>query len=217
MIERRVGVHLLLETCVADILRDADLMDQYRRAGVLHIYVGVEATSQEQLDRFKKNIKCAHSREAIRLINRAGMLSECSFVLGMPDETPETIEQTFQLAKHYDPDFAHFLLIAPWPYADVYQELREYIREWDFAKYNFVEPVVEPEQMTRAEVAAAVIDCYRRYYLDKIQDYRLIKDDFKRQYLLNSMQVMTQNSFLTKHLNHLGAMPAAVRELLQPG
>ena len=29
-----------------DIVRDADLMADYRRAGIVHVYVGVEATSQ---------------------------------------------------------------------------------------------------------------------------------------------------------------------------
>ncbi|MHB9095774.1 MAG: B12-binding domain-containing radical SAM protein, partial [Eubacteriales bacterium] len=46
MIERQTGVYLLLETCVGDIIRDADIMWKYKKAGVLHIYVGVEATSQ---------------------------------------------------------------------------------------------------------------------------------------------------------------------------
>lgn len=54
MIERQTGVYLLLETCVADIIRDADILWKYRKAGVLHIYVGVEATNQEKLDIFKK-------------------------------------------------------------------------------------------------------------------------------------------------------------------
>ncbi|MHB1418945.1 MAG: cobalamin-dependent protein [Bacillota bacterium] len=215
LIDRQVGVNLLLETCVEDILRDADIMDKYREAGVLHIYVGVEATNQDKLDQFKKNIKCEHSREAIRLINGAGMLSECSFVLGMPDETPETIEQTLQLARYYDPDFAHFLMIAPWPYADVYDELKDHIVEKDYSKYNFVEPVVKPDGMTVQELSQAIFRCYKEYYISKLTDYERNVDPFKREYLLRSMEVMMNNSFLTKNINKLGKMPEQVKRFLE--
>lgn len=215
MIERQTNVYLLLETCVGDIIRDADIMWKYKKAGVLHIYVGVEATSQDKLDHFKKNIACEQSREAIRLINDAGMLTECSFVLGMPDDTPEHIEETLALAKHYDPDFAHFLLIAPWPYADIYEELKDFVVEKDYAKYNFVEPVVKPKNMTMEEISRAVIDCYRRYYMDKVRDYDRMQDEFKRDYLLRSMKVMMENSFLVKHITGMGKIPNEVKKYLK--
>lgn len=215
LIERKTNVGLLLETCVGDILRDADIMAKYRQAGVLHIYVGVEATDQEKLDQFKKNISCEQSRQALRIINEAGIITECSFVLGMPEETPESIEETLQLAKHYDPDFAHFLMIAPWPYADIYPELKEYIGEWDYAKYNFVEPVVEPKKMSKEEIARAVVDCYRKYYMDKLKTYTSIPDAFKRDYLIRSLKVMMENSFLKKYIGGLGEIPEEVKKLME--
>lgn len=57
LIERGYDAHFLIETCVGDIVRDADIMEKYRAAGVLHVYVGVEATKQERLDLFKKDIR----------------------------------------------------------------------------------------------------------------------------------------------------------------
>ncbi|MFZ3170454.1 MAG: cobalamin-dependent protein [Carboxydocellales bacterium] len=214
MIERQTNVDLLLETCVADILRDEDIMAKYRQAGVLHIYVGVEATDQGKLDQFKKDISCEQSRLALRIINEAGILTECSFVLGMPDETAESIAETLELAKHYDPDFAHFLMIAPWPYADIYPQLQEHIVEWDFAKYNFVEPVVKPKNMTKEQIAQAVIDCYRSYYMEKLKSYAAMTDTFKRDYLIRSLKVMMENSFLKKYIGGLGAIPAEVKKLM---
>lgn len=217
MIERQTNVYLLLETCVGDILRDTDIMWKYKKAGVLHIYVGVEATSQDKLDRFKKNVACEQSREAIRLINEAGMLTECSFVLGTPDETPETIANTLDLAKSYNPDFAHFLLIAPWPYADIYEELKDYVIEKDYAKYNFVEPVVKPQNMSVEEISQAVINCYKLYYMDKVKDYNSMQDGFKKDYLFRSMKVMMENSFLAKHIAGVGELPEEIKNYLKTG
>src|SRR6185369_13955618 len=96
MIERQVPVKLLMETRVDDIIRDADIMWKYRRAGVDHIYVGVEAGSQETLDLFKKDTQVEQSKQAIDLINNADIVSETSFVLGMPDDTPASIARTIE-------------------------------------------------------------------------------------------------------------------------
>ncbi len=200
LIERDLGLYLLLETRVNDIIRDAGLMWKYRAAGVVHVYVGVEATGQERLDVFRKGIDCEQSREAIRLLNDVGIVTECSFVLGLPHETPETIAETLDLARIYDPDLPQFLMIAPWPYSDMYKDLEDYIITRDYSKYNFVEPVVKPRNMTAEGLQQSVVDCYRQFYSAKARDYANIKDDFKREYLLDSMRAMMKNSFLAKHI-----------------
>ncbi len=43
--------------------------------------------------------------------------------MGRTFATPESITDTIELAKHYNPDMAFFLAIAPWPYAELYPEL----------------------------------------------------------------------------------------------
>jgi anaerobic magnesium-protoporphyrin IX monomethyl ester cyclase len=215
MIERDVQMYLLLETCVGDILRDKDIMWKYRKAGVIHIYVGVEATNQDTLDIFKKNIACRDSREAVKIINDAGIISECSFVLGMPDESPEKIAETLELARHYNPDMAHFLMIAPWPYADIYEDLKDYITEYDYRKYNFVEPVVRPKNMTEQEIADAIVASYKKYYMAKVREYPDLKDDFKRKYMLRAVRVMMENSFLRKFIAGMGTIPDEVKEMME--
>lgn len=201
-------VYLLLETCVEDILRDQDILPKYRQAGVVHIYLGVESTDPDRLDDFCKHIRVEQSRQALKLLNQAGIISECSFILGLPDETPASIARTLELAQSYRPDFAHFLHITPWPYSDIYPELESLIEVWDYEKYNFTEPIVKPLSMTREEVADSLIDCYKEYYMDSVPNYDEIKDPFKRTYMQRSLEVMMKNSFLKEKLgkDHESAM-----------
>lgn len=71
--------------------------------------MGAESANQVTLDRYHKILKIEQYREAIDLINRAGIIiSETSFVLGMPDETPKSIEAAVELVKYYNPDLAFF-------------------------------------------------------------------------------------------------------------
>ncbi|MBM4038397.1 MAG: radical SAM protein [Planctomycetes bacterium] len=215
LIEKSLPVHLLIETHVGDILRDRDLLWRYRKAGVLFIYTGVETASPGRLETFKKNISFEQSREAIRLVREAGIICETSLILGMPDETPESIAGTIELAKLYDADYLHFLTIAPWPYADLYQELKPFIEEWDYSKYNLVQPVIKPRAMTREEVLQGVLRCYREYYMWKLPQWLATEgDEFRRSCLLKGMQAILENSFLKDHMKGLGAMPAQVAKLL---
>ena len=62
LIEKDLGIHILLETCVHDIIRDQDILHRYREAGILFIYVGVEATSDQKLLEFKKDTKFMFTR-----------------------------------------------------------------------------------------------------------------------------------------------------------
>jgi anaerobic magnesium-protoporphyrin IX monomethyl ester cyclase len=215
LIERRLGAHILLETCVQDILRDRDILHRYREAGILFIYVGVESTSDRKLAEFKKQTEFASSKEALRLIRDAGMIVESSLILGTPDETPDSIRETRKLAREYNADFMHFLLLAPWPYADMYESLKPYIEVTDYAKYNLVEPVIKPKAMTRDELMREVLTCYREYYMRKLPEWLEMKgNDLKRACLIRGMKAIMENSFLKDHMTGLGGMPEGVRRLV---
>lgn len=215
LIAKSLPVHLLIETHIGDILRDRAILGKYRRAGVLFIYVGVEAAAPGRLETFNKDIRFEHSREAIRLIKDAGMTCETSLILGMPDETRETVRQTLELAKLYNADYLHFLMIAPWPYADLYDELTPFVEEYDYSKYNLVHPIIKPRRMTRDEVFREVLRCYREYYMWKLPQWLAMEgNELKRSCLLNGMKAILENSFLKDHMKGLGKMPAEVTRLL---
>ncbi len=205
MIARRVPVKLLMETRVDDILRDADIMDKYRLASVDHIYVGVEAGTQETLDLFKKDTQVAQSKQAIDLINNADIVSETSFVLGMPDDTPESIAWTVDLAKYYNPDMAFFLAIAPWPYADLYPQLEKYVATKDYSKYNLVEPVIKPKNMTMEELGRELGKAAQKFFMHKFQTLQTLTP-WKQEFMLSVLNLLMNHSYLA------GEMKSAMRD-----
>lgn len=216
LIERNLGIHILLETCAHDIVRDRDIIHRYREAGVLFIYIGVEATSDKKLDEFKKGSGFEESKTALRLVREAGMIVESSLILGVPNETHETIHQTLELAKEYNSDFMHFLLIAPWPYADMYNDLKPYIEDFNYSRYNLVEPVVRPMAMTRAELMKEVLNCYKEYYMSKVPQWIAMEgNDLKKSCIIKGMNAIMENSFLKDHMNGLGGMPDNIHKLVK--
>ncbi len=212
LIERRVGTKILMETRVDDILRDEDIMEKYKEAKIDHIYVGVESTSQATLDIFNKNIKVEESRRALQLINEYDIVSETSFVLGMPGDTVESIRSTVELAKFYNPDLAFFLAIAPWPYSEIYADLKDHIAVQDYRKYNLVEPVLKPEQMTLDEVSAELGKAAREFYVHKMNTLDEMTPR-KREFMIKVVHIIATSSYLAKTMK--GTMPQDVKAMLE--
>ncbi|MEN8164672.1 MAG: radical SAM protein [Acidobacteriota bacterium] len=206
-------LYLLMETRAEDIVRDEAILPKYRKAGIVHIYVGLEATDQETLDLINKELTTDVSKEALRLIRKHGMLSETSFVLGFPHETEETVAETLRLAKDFDPDMAHFLCITPWPYAELWDEMKDRVRVHDYSKYNLIEPIVEPEAMTLREIDSAIVRCYRDFYMSKMTDFMNYPDEFRRRYMLSSMKLIMKSSFLVEKIGRL-AMPPGMSKMM---
>src|SRR5574341_8345 len=212
LIEREVCTKILMETRVDDIIRDERIMDKYRLAKVDHIYVGVEATNQATLDSFNKNIKVEDSKRALDLINAQDIVSETSFVLGMPDDTPESMARTLELAKYYNPDMAFFLAIAPWPYSEIYPSLKDYIEVKDYSRYNLVEPVVKPKNMTLQEVQDWLGKASREFYTHKMNTLDAMSPK-KREFMIKVIHIIATSSYLAKTMK--GEMPEQIRAMLE--
>ncbi|MEK6607600.1 MAG: radical SAM protein [Myxococcota bacterium] len=217
LVERQVGVELLMETRVDDILRDEDLLERYRAAGISHVYVGVESADQETLDRFRKGTKVAQGKRAIERLNAAGIITETSFVLGTPEETPESIRRTVELAKWYEPDMAFFLALAPWPYADLWAEMEPHVATRDYRRYNLVEPVVKPVAMTLEEVRHALFKATGDFFHHKFAHLEALPEN-KRDYLVKVLKLLIEHSYLGEEMARMAAhaeMPEAVKAMLR--
>jgi anaerobic magnesium-protoporphyrin IX monomethyl ester cyclase len=216
LIEKDLGQYILMETRAADIIRDEDLLPKYRKAGIIHIYVGTEATQQSSLDYIKKDLSLEESKKALDLCRKHGIITETSMILGFPDETEDSIARTLELAMEFNPDMAHFLAIAPWPYADIYPDLKPYIVVHDYRKYNLIDPILKPKNMTLAELDRAIVDCYRAFYMNRYAEMTLQeRDGFKKKYMMTAMRLMMSNSFIKKKIGAIGEMPPDVRKIIE--
>jgi anaerobic magnesium-protoporphyrin IX monomethyl ester cyclase len=216
MIERRTGVEILMETRVDDVIRDERILPKYVEAGISHIYVGVESTNQSTLDLYHKDIKVNESKKAIDLINQHGMVSETSFVLGTPDETAASIRKTVELAKWYAPDMAFFLALTPWPYAEIAGDLDGHVATRDYRRYNLVEPVMKPDNMTMEEVQRELHRATGHFFHDKFQNLDKLTPE-KRAFMVSVLKLLIEKSYLGHEMHHMASgaeMPESVRAML---
>jgi anaerobic magnesium-protoporphyrin IX monomethyl ester cyclase len=178
-----------INTRVTDIYRDRDLLKFYRRAGLVHVSLGTEAAAQLKLDLFNKETKVEENKTAIRLLREADIFTEAQFIVGLDNETPETLEETFRMAWDWQPDLANWSMYTPWPFSPLFQEIKDQVEVFDFSKYNFVTPIMKPAAMTRGELLDGVMKNYRRFYMRKaLFHYPWRGTGYRRRYLLGCLK-----------------------------
>lgn len=178
-----------INTRVTDIYRDRELLGFFRKAGLVHVSLGTEAAAQLKLEQFNKETTVAQNKEAIKLLRDADIFVEAQFIVGLNNETAETLEETFQMAWDWQPDLANWAMYTPWPFTPLFQELRDQVEVFDFSKYNFVTPIMKPDTMTRGELLDGVMKNYRRFYMRKaLFHYPWRGTGFRRRYLLGCLK-----------------------------
>ncbi|MBE0454604.1 MAG: bacteriochlorophyll 4-vinyl reductase [Roseovarius sp.] len=149
------------------IYRAERVLEIAREAGLVHVSLGTEAAAQMKLDLFKKETRVEENKEVIRLLREADIFTEAQFIVGLDNETEETLEETYRFARDGNPDLANWTMYTPWPFTPLFQELRDKVEVFDFEKYNFVTPIMKPAAMDRATLLDRMMHNYRRFYMNK--------------------------------------------------
>jgi anaerobic magnesium-protoporphyrin IX monomethyl ester cyclase len=201
LIDRNLGVHWGINTRVTDILRDEKELPLYHKAGLVHVSLGTEASAQLNLNLFRKETTIADNKRAVQLLRENGILAEVQFIMGLPNETPETIEETYRMARDWKADMTNWNMYTPWPFAELFQDLQDKVEIRDYSHYNFVTPIIKPDNMSREEVLKGVLRNYARFYSWKFLEYWFEKDSFKRRYLLGCLWAFVKTTLNKRFYN----------------
>jgi anaerobic magnesium-protoporphyrin IX monomethyl ester cyclase len=138
MIAENVPVTIIGSTRAGDIVRDADLLHLYKKAGVLRFLLGMENTNEETLKAIKKGSTSSQDKQAIALLRQHDIISLCTWVVGFEEETDCDYWQLFKQLCAYDPDQIVSMFATPHRWTPFYREsknrkiLRHDLRQWDY-------------------------------------------------------------------------------------
>ncbi|MGB3281035.1 MAG: magnesium-protoporphyrin IX monomethyl ester anaerobic oxidative cyclase [Pseudorhodobacter sp.] len=104
MVAQNVKVHIIGSTRADDIVRDADLLPLYKKAGCLRFLLGLEGTDEATLATVKKGGTRAKDAQAIQLLRAHGMIGLCTFAVGFEEETDHDYARLLRHLLRYDPD-----------------------------------------------------------------------------------------------------------------
>lgn len=171
----RRGLHRkvkwVIETRV-DLL-DEDMLRRCYESGLRRVMFGIEVGDDAVLERLKKRFVVDESRAAIALCRKVGVQTVGFFMVGVPGDTPATIESTIDLARELEPDFAKFTVFVPYPGTTDYTNLKAEgkllgdTEEWSrYTSYPTRDnpPVYLPDGMSVDDVIRMHRRAFRRVY-----------------------------------------------------
>ena len=166
-------------SCTSRVHVDLETLQAMRAAGCRLFIVGFESGNSQILKNIKKGASIEQAREFMKNCKKAGIVVHGDFIIGLPGETPETIEQTLQFAKELDCETIQVSIAHAYPGTDFYNYvqsnnyLRSDVEMTDETGHQL--PHIEYPGLSRSQMMEAVEDFYAQYYFRPHVVARIVK------------------------------------------
>ncbi len=148
-----------------------ELMKKMKRAGCRLLVVGYESGNDRILKNIKKGITISISRQFAEDARKAKLKVFGCFMLGLPGETKETLEDTFRFALEVDPDMVFFQQAVPFPGTEMYEWACEhnFLKSTDFKdwydKKGYFSFVLDYPELSAQEIKEARDQFMKKFYM----------------------------------------------------
>jgi hopanoid biosynthesis associated radical SAM protein HpnJ len=169
---------------------DFETLKILKEGGLRLFVVGYESGNAQILKNIKKGVGLDRARRFTQDCRKLGILIHGTFILGLPGESKETIEESMRFAREMDCETIQVSLASPYPGTELFRQATE-------AGYLAVDPLLDESGYQRCtvkypglssdEIYQAVERFYRSFY-------------FRPKYIFKSLRKMATSSEECKRL-----------------
>jgi hopanoid biosynthesis associated radical SAM protein HpnJ len=168
-IAKRLGRLGVTWSCNAKAIVSGETLRVLKDNGLRLLLVGYESGSQQILNNIRKGVRIDIARRFTRDCHRLGITIHGTFIVGLPGETHETIEETIRFAKEINPHTIQVSLAAPYPGTELYRQAVE--KGWlveeapQLVNRSGVQTsTLSYPHLSREEISQALERLYKRFY-----------------------------------------------------
>lgn len=146
---------------------DLEMAEMMYKSGCRLVSIGVESGSQYMLEKMGKKITLNDVRRTVKVFKKAKIRIYNYFVIGLPWETEETVEETIKFAIELNSDFISFYTATPLPGSRFYDYALEhnlFDKETSFENAYYY-PAVNTHNLSRERVFELHKSAIKRFYL----------------------------------------------------
>ena len=136
--------------------------------GLRLMLVGYETGSQQILNNIRKGTRIDIARRFTEDCHRLGITIHGTFIMGLPGETPETIQNTIRFAREINPHTIQVSLAAPYPGTELYRQAQA--QGWLAGGGALVGDdgvqvsAISYPHLPAPQISAALEEFYKRFY-----------------------------------------------------
>ena len=151
-----------------------------KAGGCRVLLVGYESGNQQILHNIKKGLRTDVARRFTKDAHALGLTIHGTFILGLPGETLETIEETINYAKEIDPHTIQVSLAAPYPGTFLYKQATE--NGWFDSSHDLLtDGGNQIAQLSYPHLHSSVIfekveEFYKRFYFRPSKIWEIVRE-----------------------------------------
>ncbi len=168
-IARELGKLGVTWSCNAKANVPRETLKVLKENGLRLLLVGYESGNQKILNNIKKGMRVEVAEKFTKDCHDLGIAIHGTFIVGLPGETKETIQETIAFAKRINPHTIQVSLAAPYPGTFLYKQAVENgwldVENAELVDENGVQiaPLHYPH-LSHNEIFSAVEEFYRKFY-----------------------------------------------------
>ncbi|MEI6421128.1 MAG: radical SAM protein, partial [Lentisphaerota bacterium] len=177
IIKRNIKVLFSFPNGIRADFINRDILKALKDFGTYSVAIGVESGNQNILDMIQKGIKLEQIENAFKLAKEMKLETWGFFLLGLPGEDKNTMNDTIDFAIKLDPDIAKFHVLKPFPKSAVYDQLKAQglIVDENYIHYGIhTKPVHRLPDVSQEELLEWQQKAYRRFYMRPSKFFREI-------------------------------------------
>ena len=152
----------------ADLV-DEEMLRAMKGAGLSIIFFGVEAVNQLVLESVNKRIKVEQLGKAISLCKALDIQVIESFIIGLPFQTYESVDDISEFIRETKPNEVQFSMMIVYPGTNMYENphrygIKSYSKDW--VRSEQTTPMVETEWMKAEDSRRAYVKLMRNLERD---------------------------------------------------
>ena len=166
MLKQKTHQRFWLQSRADLIIRDEDLLDGYREAGVYQFMMGLEYHKNDVLNDIRKRQTVEQARKAMELLNRHKLMVMATLLIGHWEETEEDREAFLKFFGRYVDHFG-LNIITPLPGTPLFYQMKQMgrIMDWDYRNFDYLHAVMPTREADHLEQVNLIYkEIMRRYY-----------------------------------------------------
>ena len=146
---------------------DYETLKIMKDSGLRLLLVGYESGNNKILHNIKKGVTVEQAKRFTKNCKEIGITIHGTFIVGLPGETRETIQDSIKFAREIDPDTIQVSLASPYPGTAFYDFLMDnsYFSPSSLVSENgFQTCAVEYPEISSEEIFKSLEEFYRKFY-----------------------------------------------------
>lgn len=145
------------------IAKHPDLMEQWRDAGLRHIFIGFESLDEKELESVNKKNTVETNEQALELVQGLGLSVTSAFIVN-PDYGRKEFARLREYITRHRISVPQFTVLTPLPGTEFFREIENRILTKNYELYDFLHSVL-PTRLDPAEFYKEFASLYQAAYI----------------------------------------------------